>query len=340
MTTKAERQAARDNYAADKNATAWASDDVKWAEHKLNPADSTDDMMTAAGLNWHVKKMPLYINRGEGKAMPEYETTRDAYALVRQDTGDVLDIVGPAYTPVQNDQAFNFFRGFVEAGKAKMVAAGNLSNGKMVWALADLGKTFTLAGKDRVTSQLLMASPHRQGKAQIMKYTYTRLVCHNQIMRLASNVKNVAGESLRRAHRGEFDELAQDKAKEALGLARDDFSKFAEEALALSQKKIDKLTSAQIIAKAFGDDEFTDVDSLELIMKDSGKATRAAIAALDNSPGSQAESALGTAWGTLNAITYTTDHILRNDPDTRQYQAWFGKNARIKLDALKILEEV
>jgi phage/plasmid-like protein (TIGR03299 family) len=322
-----------DQYTKDKNATVWASDDVKWAEHKLNPADSTDDMMAAAQLNWGVTKQPLFMKDQD-------KPVREAFALCRDDTGDVLDIVGPAYTPVQNEQAFNFFKGFVEAGKAKMVAAGNLNNGQMVWALADLGKSVVLPGKDKVNSQLLMASPHRQGKSLIMKFTYTRVFCHNQILRLANSVNNkLVGESLRRAHRGEFDEIAQDKAKEALGLARDDFAEFSEMAVMLSNKKIEKLQAAQIIAEAFGDDDFTNESNLDTILKDSGKATRAALAALDMSPGSRVESALGTAWGVLNAITYTTDHILRNDENSRQFHAWFGKNAKVKLTAMKILED-
>jgi phage/plasmid-like protein (TIGR03299 family) len=312
---------------------AWG-DDATWAEKKLSPGVSTSDMMTAAGLDWAVEKRPLSL---DGKPIKE------AFALVRKDTSDILDIVGPAYTPVQNAEALNFFNEFVTSGKARMDFAGSLNKGQMVYAIADLGKTFTLPGKDKVMSYLLLASPHRQGKAMVAKFMSRRILCNNAILAAASasagNKRFGVGDIVRRAHRGEFDEVAQDKAKAALGFVRDQAAKFQHDAEHLVTVKMTEEKQAQFIARVFGDDDFVDAE-FAAISANAGKATRAAIAALRHAPGAMTDSSVGTAWGTLNAISYTTDHIMRKDANSRTHNAWFGKNANIKLNALELLMKV
>lgn len=309
---------------------AWTNE-VPWHGLGTQVASTltTDEMLKASGLDWKVDKVEM-ITKDESGDVPNF------YALRRDTDRKIFDVCGSEYTPVQNDEAFEFFREFVEAGKATMETAGSLKGGKMVWALANLGKSFKLAGKDEVKSYLLLANPHQQGKASIFKYTNVRVVCNNT---LTSALNTEAQSAIRRAHRGVFDEKAREAAKKALGIAREQHDEFAEFALKLSKTKMDPLAQAQLIARAWGEDEVAELTTLELIREEAGKAVTFTLAALTNAPGQSLPSAKGTAWGALNAITYTTDHLIRKSNDSRVFNAWFGKSEKVKITALDLLSK-
>lgn len=293
---------------------------------EVSPDLSVDEMLVKAKINWSVSKAPMYLKGG--KQVP------DNFALIRDSDAKVLDVVGNAYTPTQNHEMMEFFREFVEAGNAHIETAGSLKGGKHVWALANLGEDFKLAGGDQMKSYLLCSSPHQQGKSMVFKFTNIRVVCNNTITAaLRENRKN----EVRRSHRGEFNKDARDKVKDMLGIAREQAQEFAETALMLSQNRVDPARAAQLIAQIFGDEELANEQAFEVIRDNGSKATAYAIAALSKAPGADLESALGTSWGVLNAITYTTDHLLRKSVDSRLWNAWMGKEARIKERAIGIL---
>jgi len=66
------------------------------------------------------------------------------------------------------------------------------------------------------------------------------------------------------------------------------------------------------------------------------KKTRMVIEAIKKAPGQDLEAARMTAWGLLNAVTYTVDHHLGNNQDSRLRLAWFGGNADIKKRAFQL----
>jgi hypothetical protein len=69
------------------------------------------------------------------------------------------------WVPVQNSDAFEFFREFCDAGDMEMHTAGSLQDGKRVWGLAKVKDDFTINGTDRVDSYLLLTNPHMYGRA-------------------------------------------------------------------------------------------------------------------------------------------------------------------------------
>src|SRR5688572_17311620 len=77
-----------------------------------NPVHSNmtpDEMLTAAGIKWKVKKEPIFHRSKEGK----YEEVDGKFALTRMSDHSVLSIVGATYKPIQNEEAFTFFKRFV-----------------------------------------------------------------------------------------------------------------------------------------------------------------------------------------------------------------------------------
>ena len=75
-------------------------------------------MLKEAQLNWTVSKRPLFTT-AQRPATDGYrhagtvQLAGDHQALCRDSDGKVLDVVGAKYVPVQNEQAFDFFKKFV-----------------------------------------------------------------------------------------------------------------------------------------------------------------------------------------------------------------------------------
>jgi phage/plasmid-like protein (TIGR03299 family) len=281
------------------------------------------DMLKAAKLDWKVEKQPMTI-AGTDKPVPGF------FALTRDRDGRVLDVVGNRYVPVQNDQAFEFFVDFVEAGGAKMETAGSLRNGEYVWGLANLNASFKLKGNDEVKGYLLVGCPHQQGKSLLIKFTSVRVVCNNTLT-LALATK---GNEWRMSHRTEFDQVKINEAKDALGIARDQLGEFERNARTLQKLNIKRADAIRILAGVFA----PDADVKELVNdfdKNGTPRLQALMAAYVNAPGAQE----GNGWGLLNAVTYYADHMASRTADKRLSNAWLGRTAGQKEKVLdKLLQ--
>jgi phage/plasmid-like protein (TIGR03299 family) len=275
---------------------------------------SVDEMLVAAGLDWEITLEPVEVM---GKVVPGF------FGMTRSSDNKVFDICGNRYKPTQNAQAFEIFQEFVEAGEATMETAGSLKGGKYVWGLANLDAGFTLPGEDRVDGYLLCGCPHEQGKSLIFKRTEIRVVCHNT---LTSALRDKSG-TFRFVHRSKFGRAQIAKAKEVLGLAREDLRQSEINARKLVEREIKlsqfiSITAPIMCPKANAEkimDMIDDPDNYLPRMK-------TLIDCYNNAPGATP----GNAWGALNAITYYTDHVASRTQDQRLFNAWFNKTARQK----------
>jgi phage/plasmid-like protein (TIGR03299 family) len=288
----------------------------------IEDAPSIDEMLIRAGLDWSVTKEPMFTTVGDKKIeVPGH------FALRRSSDNRILDVVGNQWNPIQNEEAFEFFRDFVEAGDATMETAGSLKDGNYVWGLANLKTSFKLPGKDEVKGYLLVGLPHQQGKALIIRPTAVRVVCNNTLsMALRESVAEY-----RHAHRSDFGEDAIKNAKEILGVSREQILEFGEQAKSLHQHKMDEAEVIRLIASVMAPKADADLmasDPTELTPR-----MEAIIDAYYKAPGAQP----GTAWGALNAVTYWTDHMASRTQDARLTNAWIGKTARQKEQVKQVL---
>ena len=277
---------------------------------------STDGMMEAAGLDWSVTKQPMYYmdDLGEMGEVPGKS------ALVRSSDNKVMDIVGQDWNPVQNAEAFEFFREFVDSGDMKMHTAGSLKDGKMVWALAKVNDGFTIKtaqGEDSVESYLLFSNPHQYGKSIDVRFTPIRVVCNNTLtLSLNQNVDQY----VRMGHQRPFN--AED-AMATLGMAHKKLETYKEAAEYLCQKSY---TSEQMV------DYFNQVFP-SASDRDSNKS-RVAQEVMHTQAG--ANLGEGTFWQLFNTVTYMTDHTLGRNSDTRLQSSWYGQNQNVKKKALEL----
>jgi phage/plasmid-like protein (TIGR03299 family) len=275
-------------------------------------------MMIAAGLDWSVEKVPTFIDYNGSKV----ETGQEA--LVRSTDGKILTQVGKGWNPVQNSEAFDFFADFVKAGDMIMDTAGSLKEGQIVWAMADVKDGFSLFNGDEVNGYLLFSNPHQYGKAIDIKFMMTRVVCNNTLA-VALNEKGMP--SVRINHRSEFD---AEMVKQTLGISHNKIEKFKEAAEFLGSKRYTDETLKRFFGNIFGESNRED--------RDLSRTAQQAMECVENQPGDNFRP--GTWWNAYNAVTYMADHKLGRTADTRMASAWFGTNAKRKIDALDLAVEM
>lgn len=128
-------------------ATPWHGEGTMLDE---NP--SISEAITAAGLDWEVGTKPLFTAEG---------TEVNAKATFRKTDNRVLGVVGPRYTPLQNQDAFDWFQPFLDAGECQLHTAGSLSEGEKVWVLAQLNRANSeIVPGDEVSKFILLSNSH------------------------------------------------------------------------------------------------------------------------------------------------------------------------------------
>ena len=318
---------------------AWTNE-VPWHGLGVNSkAKTVEGWCADAGLEWTVAKQPMFwgserfcaevVKNGSAKTtIPKSRLVADHYALVRSKDEAVLDVVGPDYTPRQNAQVIGFFKEFVEAGKATIETAGSLRGGRVVWVLANLKSSFTLKGRDQVKGYLLAVSYHQQGKANLYKTTAVRVVCANTLAMSLSE-----GGGFKDYHSTKFDAAQIERAKEALGIARDQLDAFRKSAETLQKLKLKTPDVVRVVADVF--DPSGDRDPaisgewdlyIEEFDKRASRPVKDIMKAYTDAPGATP----GDGWGALNAVTYYCDHMASRTADKRLTNAWLGKTARQK----------
>jgi phage/plasmid-like protein (TIGR03299 family) len=287
------------------------------------PADlSTDQMLKAAELDWTVTKIPAYATIDDKKVSVGWS------ALTRSTDNKVLGIVSNEWHPVQNQEAFDFFSEYVEAGNMEMHTAGSLDGGRIVWALAKVKDYFAVMqnGRDQIDSYILFTNPHKFGQGIDIRFTPIRVVCNNTLtLALGEQAANV----FKQSHRREF---SAETAKETLGLAHSKMVKYKEMSQFLASKRYTeqklKEYMRSVLPMITKKEEKTDMLS---------RSAAKALEIVEVQPG--AEFAPGTWWNAFNAVTFLTDHMAGRSADTRLKSAWYGQNKNVKLKALKTAVE-
>ena len=285
------------------------------------PADLTpEQFMTTAGLNWEVTKEDMVT--ASGVAIPGKQ------ALVRSIDNKVLDVVGKGWNPVQNAEAFEFFDEYVRAGDMEMHTAGSLKGGEIVWALAKTKESFELFKGDVTDNYFLFTNPHKFGKSIDIRMTPIRVVCNNT---LTLSLSKQSEQMVTVNHRTAFD---PDAVKEQMGIAREKMEQYKSMAEFLGSKRYTADNVIQYFNTVFGAPAKEKVDN---VIPFTSRNAKLAMENIQTQPG--ANFAEGSWWQAFNAVTYMTDHLQGRENDSRLQSAWYGRNRKVKLNALdKALE--
>ena len=186
--------------------------------------------------------------------------------------------------------------------------------------LADVKDGFSLFNGDEVKGYLLFSNPHQYGKAIDIKFVMERVVCNNT---LAVALNEAGQPSVRVNHRSVFN---PESVKEILGLSHNKVEKFKEAAEFLGSKQYDRAQLEKFFGKVFGESSRDD--------KVLSRTAETAMEYVENQPGDHFRP--GSWWNAYNAVTYMADHKLGRTADTRMASAWFGSNAKRKVEALDV----
>lgn len=145
--------------------------------HKLgqtvNVPVSDAEAIKLAGLDWTADKVSLY--RGDMETVPSH------FAVVRSDTQQTLGVVTKHYTPVQNQELFDWLRGLDGFADVQIETAGALNTGDTVWVLGRCnGMTFDIGG-DEHRGYMLLANGHAGNRRLQIMPTQVRVVCANTL---------------------------------------------------------------------------------------------------------------------------------------------------------------
>jgi phage/plasmid-like protein (TIGR03299 family) len=316
---------------------------------------SPEEMLAISKLDWTVSKRPCFIPCLAGSEDVSQDRIRsaDIFALVRDSDNKVFGPAGKEYVPTQNRQVFEFFKKFCAAGNLRISTVGALGGGRDVWVLAKLARTLTLPGGDEVEGYLLFSSPHRWGKALVVKFTTIRVICKNTLAMALNDT--TYGKGYRQPHIRPFDSEVAKEVEVTLKLANELFDGFEENSKKLVAAKVQPnvvvryiadVMSPELVTAAFGKGFYkqSELAQAKLIASPDGpnispqdfkSSAYEVFQAVKTQPGAELESSLGTMWGAFNGLTHWTDHQAGLSRENAVESAWFGPKSVLKTKAFK-----
>ena len=296
---------------------------------RLNEPATAAEAITAAGLDYEVGLCPL--------TTMFREPVSGRRAVVREDTRQVLGVVGDSYVPIQNRECFNFLDSVVADEELRYHTAGALGKGERIWLLAKLPDSIRVRNSDDITEQFLLLSNSHDGSSALRVYfTPIRVVCANT---LAVADRKSHGKGIAIRHAGDLpSKIAQ--ARDVLGLANEFFDELS--------LKIDRLasyypTAAQLqgyFQRLYPDPPVGN--------KTRAENTRDTLLRLfEEGRGQDMPGIRHSAWAAVNAVTEYVDHhrptrgrTPEQRADRRLRSQWFGSGAQLKQRAWRLAFDI
>ena len=302
-------------------------------------AGSIDYWLAASNMgNWNINSaVALFFDEGSEEVM-SFDSRKILY---RDDTRQPLADVGAYYQVVQPRDVVEFFRDICQTMGFEMATCGVLYGGKRFWAQANIGQSISLLGQDRVDGKLLLSTSCDGSLATQAQYTTERVVCRNTLRAALG----VAKDFVRVTHATTFN---PESIKEALELKPQAMLEWQLQAETLCRYQIDHKQAGEFFDLVFNgpvkanqiipEDALATAEQI-LALNGASEETRGNSQAIDTcltlfngaGMGMNLDSAKGTLWGAVNAITEWSDHHRAcKTLDARINHAWFGNSAQVK----------
>jgi len=140
----------------------------------LREASTSANVLEQAGLLWNVSQSPIQWMAANGTL----QINEQQLCNYRDDTGDLLGVVGKGYTVVQNKTAFAFTDILFEEG-VRYERAGSVKGGRLVWLLAKMPEQRIV--QDAYAPYLLIINGHDGRTPVNVCMTPIRVACQNTI---------------------------------------------------------------------------------------------------------------------------------------------------------------
>lgn len=185
-------------------------------------------------LPWSVERVQAEVTIG-GMTRPI-----PVWANVRSDNEEILGLVGPDFTAVQNIEIGKFGDAIVGADAAvTMETCGSLLGGRKVFLLLRVPREVRVgkSGDDLTIPYLLIANGHDGSMAMTVLWTMERVVCNNTYTRALGRATNAVDEGTAFRIRHVGDVAGQlEQARRVLGIAASGLTEYETRARALAEK--------------------------------------------------------------------------------------------------------
>jgi phage/plasmid-like protein (TIGR03299 family) len=277
---------------------------------EVSGVSTSKEVLNQSGLNWRVKEKPICI-MGESTPIDTHK------AIVREDTGLRLGIVGKGYHPRQNSEVFAFADNLIGEGKMEYVGAGTFNDGKRIFvqcrAIGDSERgelgPIEVAKNDIVYPYFLMVNGHDGSSAVNIIETEIRVWCWNTLnAAINSAKKGKKGTCISIRHTKSMQERME-QAKETFAWATKNHFDWAKDAQALAQKSIDKQKQlAEYFDAVF---QVVPVEATQEATTIAKNRRERLIELFETGAGNELDSVKGTAWAAVNAVTQYLGHESR-----------------------------
>ncbi|MCF7556670.1 DUF932 domain-containing protein [Pseudomonas petrae] len=279
-----------------------------------------------AGMNWQIQESPVHFKADTVGNLSTIHSFLEQKVLYRSDSKAPLSVVSNRYQVVQPREVLEFYRDLTEVSGYELETAGVLKGGRKFWALAKTGQGIALKGNDQVNGYLLLATSCDGTLATTATPTTVRVVCNNTLtIALDGTIK-----AIKVPHSTRFDPQAM---KKQLGVAVSQWDAFMYRMRALAERKVQWHEALGFFMNVLCD--ASPNSPLPTVLPNERALRKVQSLYEGQGRGATLESAQGTAWGLLNAVTEYVDHERRSrSNEYRMDSAWFGQGALIKQRAL------
>lgn len=296
---------------------------------KLDRPATAVEAIQAAGLDWKVRKVPLWACEGTNNAkVLRYEAVVPESRWGLQDC-PVFGVVGTDYHPLQNAEAFAFFDSIVGHGAAVYHTAGALGEGEQVWILAKLPGMIEVTASDGLEKYVLLSTGHDGRTCLRMILTPVRVVCQNTL-----TLALQSGEEVTRAYHTRDMERQLTGVQLKVRALLAGFEDIQEACRAMARKPLDQHGMAEYVAEVFPHPDPLPANGKvpAWITEDRANCTLLFHEGLGNA----AADVKGTLWAAYNGVTEYVDHWRERGDGQHMRNVCFGRGYQIKARAYSV----
>lgn len=166
----------------------------KWANlaQAVTNHGTVREAMRASGLDWDVKKVPVYTLTMSPNGVGYTEVPR-FHAIAREDNERVLGITGNVWRPWQNREMAEFADVLIDASKSSQSGMGEIKGGQQVFVSVKLDNDLTPPGlpDEQTDAYMIMTNGHNGGTSATLGVWAFKWACVNGLLAIVPGVTHV-----------------------------------------------------------------------------------------------------------------------------------------------------
>ena len=303
-------------------------------DHAMTSAEAIE--LCDPRLDWTALQVPIFADVSAEFPGEAPVIIPDKYMNIRSDNMQLLGIVSSKYRISQNVDCFRLLDDAVADGSMRFESAFSMHGGKDIAILGilpsqDIDK---LSDNDELKRYILFTNNHAGQRKLNLLQTSVRTVCANTVRLALSLASDEDVISVK--HVGDLESKMGD-VREMLGIANEEFDKFAETAQALRRIKLSYSDFTHFLDEVVVPSDINDVKSVARRQKIADAITvRYTTGATNN-----LDDMSGSLWSAFNSVTEYADHGRKfKDSDSALQSTLYGASHDLKTKALEVATEM